>query len=180
MKNFNNDTQFVCTAMDNCLYYPMYGDEVIENYFKDPNTSEDVFFCGKNMKELFEESINNESMYANDWQDLQTYMHTINLRTWEEYIMNFFEIFELDKENEEYCSISERAFLNTINHSSQKYNELVDGGDTLPFDIAALLAQYAANKFGGVWASFWTEGRFEAYNTVYCEIRNGDVFSKNK
>lgn len=163
MKNFNKNTEFVCTAMDDCLYYPMTVEEVIEDYFKDPNTGEDVMFCG-NMKDLFEEAINNDTMNVNDWRNLQIYMNTINLCTKYDYIMNFFETYELDKEDEESCSVNEQSFLATLKHNEKKYFEMVEKGDDIATDIAYVLARYGEKKFGGEWDYHWTEGSFVAWN----------------
>lgn len=164
MKNFNKNTEFVCTAMDDCLYYPMTVEEVIEDYFKDPNTGEDVMFFGNNMKDLFEEVINNDTIHLTKWNDLQIYMNTINLCTKDDYIMNVFETYKLDKEDEESCAFAERKFLDAIDHNTEKYYDIVEGGDDIATDIAYVLARYGEKKFGGEWDYHWTEGSFVAWN----------------
>lgn len=176
LNQINKSAQFICTEIDDCLFYPMDWEEVIECYFKEQDSNEDVIFCGKNMKDLFEEAINNYTMNANDWQTLKAYMSTINLCTKEGFVMNVFENYELDVENSDYCSITEKSFLATINHSSEKYFELIEQGDDIPTDIAALLAKYAEKKYGDKWDYWWTEGDLRAYNTATSEYRDGDIY----
>ena len=163
MKNLNKNTEWVYTSMDNCLFNLQDSEDVLNDYLINEN-GVDAVYANKNMKEIFAKALESDTANVNDIDDLMTFLHTCGVYTKEEYITNFFENYELDKEDEESCFIDEITFLRTLNQDTEEYFKLVEEGDDLPFDIAALLAEYASKEFGGEWGYKWSEGSYIAYN----------------
>ena len=179
MKNFNKNTEFVCTQEDKCLLNTMTSDEVIEYYFVDENGN-DVMYVGKNMKDLFEEAINCETMHANDWEQLQIFMNTINLSTKESYIKAFYENYELDVEDSASCIINVKTMLNTLGYDYHEDILSINDDDLVQmyFDMAAILADYAKERYGGEWDYHYSEDCLFAWNKEKCEWKYGDVHLK--
>lgn len=174
MKDLNKHTEWVYTSMDNCLLNLQTSEDVINDFLTDENGNDWHYPNGKNLKEIFVNAMESDSAKVNDIEDLMTALHSQGVYTKEEYIKNFFKKYELDEEDETMCSISEIAFMRTLDQDTAEYFKLLDDGYTeLAYEIAALLAEYATEEYGGEWDYWWTEGHYYAYNKAYWEIKDG-------
>ena len=174
MKDLNKYTEWVYTSMDNCLLNLQTSEDVINDFLTDENCNDWHYSNGKNLKEIFVNAMESDSAKVNDIEDLMTALHSQGVYTKEEYIKNFFKTYELDEEDEKKCSIRDCAFMRTLHQDTAEYFKAIEEGDLLNYDIADLLAEYAAEEFGGEWEGSWELEGFTAFNKAYWEIREGE------
>lgn len=177
MKDLNKHTEWVYTSMDNCLLNLQTSEDVLNDFLTDKHGNDWYYPNGKNLKEIFVNAMESENLInekANDFNDLMTALHSQGVYTKEEYIKDFFKTYELDEEDEKKCSISECAFMRTLDQDTAEYFKAIEEGDLLNHDIADLLAEYAAEEFGGEWEGDCVPEGFTAFNKAYWEIREGE------
>ena len=115
MKDLNKTTEWVCTALEDCLTLVFGSDEIINDYFIDENGNDSIY-GGKNMRLIFEKALDSNSMHKNDLSLLHSYLTTIDVKTKHEYIMDFFDRYELEHEDDAYCDIDIHSFFDTLGY----------------------------------------------------------------
>lgn len=181
MKDLNRNTKWVCTALDDCLTLVFTSEDIINDYMTDENGNDSIY-GGKNMRLIFEKALDSSSIHKNDFSLLDSYLSSCNLKTEHEYIMNFFDNYELDNESDAYCDINIKSMLQTLKLSDDAINELLYNNESvceLDYYIAYCLAEYGAKKYGGEWDYHYSEDSAIAWNKDKCEWRDGDVYLKN-
>ena len=163
MKDLNKTTEWVCTALEDCLTLVFGSDEIINDYFIDENGNDSIY-GGKNMRLIFEKALDSNSMHKNDLSLLHSYLTTIDVKTKHEYIMDFFDRYELDNEDDAYCDIDIHSFFDTLGYDDKAIKELLSNeGCELEYYIASCLAEYGAKEDGGEWDYQYEEGRHKGW-----------------
>ena len=180
MKDLNKTTEWVCTALEDCLTLVFGSDEIINDYFIDENGNDSIY-GGKNMRLIFEKALDSNSMHKNDLSLLHSYLATIDVKTKHEYIMDFFDRYELEHEDDAYCDIDIHSFFDTLGYDDKAIKELLSNeGCELEYYIASCLAEYGAKEYGGEWDYHYAEDRIMAWNKDKCEWRDGNVCLKKE